>query len=174
MRRIFSLAFALVVGFSTAARAQSPTSSTTRQLALTIQPFLSCAGTKDIDFGPHRTTDGTIFTSATNYAEVTCTTDPGNSLNVSFGLPTSMINDQATSFPLPITYGTSAGYVSDNSSQFNPASGIAGDITNTGNITVRLGWPRTASGPDELVAVNVSTAKRGTYHATVTFTVAVN
>jgi len=155
--------------------AQLPTSSTTRQITLSIQPFLSCAGTKDIDLGNHRSTDGSISTSATNYAEIQCTTDPSNAVNITFpGLPTQLVNDQATAFPLPLTYGSLSAWVSDNQSQFDPHTGLASDITTSGNLTVRLGWPKQGIGPDELVAVNVTTAKRGTYHATVTFQVGVN
>ena len=163
---------ALLVAVTTTAQAQS-SQTVSRSMALTIQPFITCTGTKDIDFGNHRATDGFLQTSATNYAEVVCSTDPGNMLSISFGLPSQMVNDQATSFPLPIGYGSLSAYVSDNSTSFDPRNGLGGDITSSGNITVRLGWPRFGGSGDELVTVNVANARRGSYHAELTVTVAV-
>lgn len=172
IRKIFTL-LALLVGVSTGAWAQT-TQSVSRAMALTITPFLNCVGTKDIDYGPHRVSDGTIFTSATNYAEVQCTTDRDNSLNITFGLPSVMTNAAATGFPIPITYGNLSAFASDNSTQFDPAVGLGSDITPSGSVGIRLGWPRQGIGPSELVAVNVTTAKRGTYAAVVVFNVSVN
>src|SRR5437867_11400498 len=50
-----------------------------------------CSATKGIDYGTARRIDGPRFTSATNYAEWTCDTDPGNSANFTFTLPAVMI-----------------------------------------------------------------------------------
>jgi hypothetical protein len=167
---------ALFVGIATSAFAQT-SSSTTRALSMTIVPFLSCVGTRDIDYGTVRRIDGPQFTSATNYAEWTCDTDPSNSINITFTLPAALVNPQATGLPVPLTYGALAGFIDQNASQFNPSTGLAGDIVPTGHAVVRLGWPRNNTGQDELVRADVSNASSiggGHYSAIVTLNVTLN
>ncbi len=174
LKKLFSLLVLSVI--ATSAWAQT-SSHTTRQLSLTIVPFLSCTGTRDIDYGTVRRIDGPQFTSATNYAEWTCDTDPGNSINISFTLPTQLSNPQATALPVPLTYGALAGFIDQNASQFNPSTGITNDVVPTGHAVVRLGWPRNATGADELVRADVSNASSiggGHYSAIVTLNVTLN
>src|SRR6266404_6360372 len=98
LRKIFSLAFLALVFCTTLADAQS-SSSTSNPIVLTITPSLSCTPSRGIDFGTARRVDGPLFTSATNYAEWSCSTDQGNSLNFTFSLPASLINPQAQGLP---------------------------------------------------------------------------
>ena len=72
---------------------------------------------------------------------------------------------------MPLTYGALAGFIDQNASQFNPSSGLTGDIVPTGHAVVRLGWPRNSTGADELVRADVSNASSiggGHYSAIVT------
>src|SRR3989442_12010408 len=103
IRKLLSL-LALFVCITTTVWAQT-SSSASRQMALVVTPFLSCTGVKDIDFGTHTRAQGPLFTSATNYGEWDCDTDPGNSVNITFTLPSQMTNPQATGLPVPLTYG---------------------------------------------------------------------
>jgi hypothetical protein len=167
---------ALVVSGASVAQAQS-SSHTSNPLTLTVIPFLSCTPTRGIDFGSARRIDGPLFTSATNYAEWTCDTDANNSINLTFTLPTQLTNPQATSFPVPLSYGAASGFIDQNASQFNPAAGLANDIVPTGHAVVRLGWPRNGTGADELVRADISNASTiggGHYSATVTLNVVLN
>ena len=176
MRRIITLAFLALVLGTALANAQT-SQSASRQMSLVITPFLSCTGTRDIGYGTVRRIDGPQFTSATNYAEWTCDTDPSNSINISFTLPTQLTNPQATGLPVPLTYGASAGFIDQNASQFNPATGLTNDVVPTGHAVIRLGWPRNNTGQDELVKADVTNASAvggGHYSAVVTLNVVVN
>src|SRR3989441_2913809 len=95
---------ALVVGITTSAWAQT-TGSASRQMTLVVTPFLSVVGVRDIDFGTHTRAQGPLFTSASNYAEWNVDTDPNNSVNISFTLPSAMVNPQATSLSVPLKIG---------------------------------------------------------------------
>jgi len=173
LRKILPL-LALLVCITTSAWAQN-SSSTGNQLALVITPFLSCTPTRGIDFGTARRIDGPLFTSATNYAEWSCSTDQGNSINFTFGLPATMVNAQATSFPVQLSYGTTSAFVDANGVRFNPSTGLANDIVSNpgGAVTVRLGQPA-SGGAADLIRADLSTAKAGSYQATVTLNVTVN
>ncbi len=176
MRRIITL-LALVVAFATPMWAQT-SSTTSNPMALVITPFLPCSPTRGIDFGTHTRNQGPLFTSATDYAEWACDTDPGNSLNITFTLPSAMTNPQATSLSVPLTYGATAGFIDQNASQFNPATGLSNDIVPNGHAVVRLGWPRNGGGDlNELVRADISNASTqggGHYSATVVLNVVVN
>jgi hypothetical protein len=174
-RSILAL-FALLVGGSTVAWGQT-SSSTSNPIALVITPFLSCSPSRGIDFGSHQRREGAVFTDGSNYAEWQCDTDAGNSVNVTFTLPTQLTNPQATGFPVALTYGAASGFIDQNASQFNPSTGLANDIVPTGHAVVRLGWPRTGSGADELVRADISNASTvggGHYSATVVLNVTLN
>src|SRR5437870_4438747 len=127
MRRIFTLAFLALAFVATLANAQT-SSATSNPLALTLTPFLTCSPTRGIDFGSHTRRDGPLFTSATNWAQWDCQTDPGNSVAVSFTLPSALTNPQATGLPVPLTYGTSSAFISQNASQFSPSTGLPNDV----------------------------------------------
>src|SRR6266704_5562211 len=158
MRRIITLAFLALVSLTALVNAQT-SQSVTRQMTLTLVPFLSCTGTRDIGYGTVRRIDGPQFTSATNYAEWTCDTDPSNSINITFTLPSQMTNPQATGLPVPLTYGATAGFIDQNASQFNPATGLSNDVVPTGHAVIRLGWPRMGGGDlNELVRADISNA----------------
>ena len=175
MRRIFTLAFLALVFVTTLATAQS-SSSTSNQLALVITPFLSCSPTRGIDFGTARKIDGPLFTSATNWAQWDCDTDQGNSINLTFSLPATMINPQATGLPVHLSYGTSSAFVDANGVRFDPSAGLSNDIVANpaGHVVVTLGKPGSGGGPTETIRADLSTAKAGTYSATVTLNVSVN
>src|SRR6266487_4091242 len=92
MRKIL-LAFLALVSLTALANAQT-SSSTSNTLALVVTPFLSCSADRGIDYGTHTRAEngGILFTDATNYAQWTCQTDPGNSANFTFTLPTALRN----------------------------------------------------------------------------------
>ncbi len=176
MRKILTL-LALFVGITTTAWAQN-SGAASRQMSLVITPFISVTGVRDIDFGTQRRTDGPLYTSATNYAEWTVDTDPMNSINLTFTLPSAMVNPQATGLPVPLTYGLTAGFIDQNASQFDPRTGLGNDVVPTGHAVVRLGWPRFGGGDlNELVRADISNASTqggGHYSAVVTLNVVVN
>ena len=171
LKKLLSLLVLSVI--ATSAWAQT-SQSASRSLSLTIVPFLTVTGTRDISFGTARRIDGPLFSSATNYAEWTVDTDPGNSVSISFTLPTQMINGAATSFPVALTYGAASAYIDQNASQFSPATGLGNDIVPNGHAVLRLGFPQHGTGTDELVKADISNAKSGSYTAVVTATVSVN
>src|SRR6266487_2123703 len=107
--RFILVVLSMLVGGSTVAWGQT-SSTTSNQMALVITPFLSCTPTRGIDFGTHTRNQGPLFTSLTNYAEWDCDTDPNNSINITFTLPSAMTNPQATSLTVPLTYGNTAGF----------------------------------------------------------------
>ena len=111
------------------------------------------------------------------YAEWTVDTDPANNINITFTLPSAMVNPQATGASVPLTYGATAGFIDQNASQFNPSTGLSNDIVRTGHAVVRLGWPRLGGGDlNELVRADISNASTqggGHYSAVVTLNVAV-
>jgi len=175
-RSILTL-LASFVCITTSAFAQT-SSSTSNPMALTLVPFLSCHPTRGIDYGSVRRSDGPQFTSATNFAEWECDTDPSNSINITFTLPSQLTNPQATAAPVPLTYGATAGFIDQNASQFNPATGLSNDVVPTGHAVIRLGWPRMGGGDlNELVRADISSANTqggGHYQAVVTLNVVVN
>ena len=177
MRRIITLAFLALVLGTALANAQT-SQSASRQMSLVITPFLSVTGVRDIDFGTHTRNQGPLYTDATNYAEWSIDTDPDNSINISFTLPSAMTNPSATSLSVPLTYRLTAGFIDQNASQFNPALGLSNDIVPNGHAVVRLGWPRMGGGDlNELVRADISAASTqggGHYSAVVTLNVVVN
>jgi hypothetical protein len=177
MRKILTLAFLALAVFAMPVFAQTAQSAS-RQMSLVIVPFLSVTGVRDIDFGTHTRNQGPLFTDATNYAEWSVDTDPNNSINISFTLPSAMVNPQATGLSVPLSYGLTAGFIDQNASQFNPSTGLANDIVPTGHAVVRLGWPRMGGGDlNELVRADISNASTqggGHYSAVVTLNVVIN
>src|SRR5690348_5552651 len=179
MRRIFSLVFLALAFVATLGNAQT-SQSVSRQLSLTITPFLVCSGTRDIDFGSHTRRDGPLFTGATNYAEWQCDTDPQNSISITFTLPSAMTNPQATGLPVPLTFGTQSAFITQNATQFNPSTGLANDVVPApGHTVIQLGKPQAlgSGSVDELVKAdiaNASTQGGGHYSATVTVNVVLN
>ena len=179
MRRIISLAFLALVSFATLVNAQT-SSATSNPLTLVITPFLVCSPTRGIDFGSHTRRDGTLFTSATSYASWDCDTDPGNSVRVTFTLPSAMTNPQATALPVPLTYGTQSAFIDQNASSFDPSSGLANDVIpvgGDGTFVIQLGKPINNLGATELVKADISTASTqggGHYSGTVLLTVQLN
>jgi hypothetical protein len=176
MRRIITLAFLALVSFAALANAQTQT--VTRSMVLTLTPFLSCVGTRDMDWGSHRRTDGTVVSGPLAYLEWTCDTDPNASINISFpGLPAAMINPVATGLTVPLTYGASSAYADQNGVAFDPASGLSGDIVPTGHVVITLGRGGRNNTPDEFVRADVSNASPaggGHYSAVITLTVSSN
>jgi hypothetical protein len=173
LKKTLSL-LAVVVCVAGAVQAQS-SSSTSNSIALVITPFLSCNPTRGIDFGTARKIDGPLFTSSTNYAQWDCNTDQGNSINFTFNLPATMVNPQATGLPVNLSYGSSSAFVDANGVRFNPSAGLANDIVANpaGHVVVTLGQPG-SGGAADLIRADLSTAKAGSYSATVTLNVTVN
>lgn len=176
MRRIITLAFAAIaLLFAMPLQAQT-SQSVSRQMTLTITPFLSCVGTHDMDWGTHRRPDGPLFSSASSYLEWDCSTDPNASVNISFALAAAMINPSATGLTVPVTYGSASGYSDQNGVAFNPASGMSNDIVPTGHFVVSIGKPR-LGGTDELIRADIANASSlggGHYAATVVLNVTLN
>jgi len=175
LRKLFTLLAVLVACASATVSAQS-SSSTSNPVSLTITPFLSCSPIRGIDFGTARRSDGQLFTSATNYAEWQCDTDPGASANFTFSLPSAMINPSATGLTVPLSYGNQSAHVDANGVTFDPSAGLSSDIVTSGHAVIRLGYPFQA-GPSGLVRADVSNASSiggGHYSATITLNVTLN
>jgi len=164
-----------LVSFTTLASAQT-SQIVSAPMTLTLIPFLSCANLKGIAYGSVHRTDLSVSTSATNFAQWDCNTDPGASLNISFTLPVAMTNPAATGATVPLSFGATSAFISCNGSSFNPATGLLADICPSGTATLTLGAPR-VGGAADLVTANVSGASPlggGAYTATVTVNVTTN
>jgi len=144
----------LLLSAGTWAWAQT-SSSTSNTISLTLVPLLSCTADRGIAYGSHRRTDngGILFTDAVNYAQWTCVTDPGNSANFTFTLPTVLTSGGNPT--IPITFGSSSGFVSANGVRFDPHSGLSNDFVSSGTATITLGQPSQAPGNNDLVQVDV-------------------
>jgi hypothetical protein len=162
-----------LVAFATTAWAQT-NSSTSNPVALTIVPFLSCTADRGIDYGTHRRVDngGLLFTDATNYAQWTCQTDPGNRASFTFVLPTVMTNGGNPTIPL--TFGSSSAFVSANGVRFDPHSGLGNDFVSSGTATITLGQPSQAPSFNDLVQVDIRNSVTGPYTAVVVLNVTLN
>src|SRR5205807_863938 len=103
-----------------------------------------------------------------------------NSVAVSFTLPSAMTNPQATSLPVPLTYGATSAFISQNASEFDPSTGLANDVIpvgGDGTFVIKLGYPQNNGGAQELVRADISTASTqggGHYSAQVTVNVVLN
>ncbi len=173
MRKIITLAFAALALFAMPVWAQT-SSTTSNTVALVVVPGLSCTVDRGIDYGTHRRTDngGIVFTDATNYAQWTCVTDPGNSANFTFTLPTVLRNGGNPTIPL--TFGSSSAFVSANGMRFDPHSGLAADFVSNGTAVITLGQPSQAPGNSDLVQADLRQGVTGTYTATVVLNVTLN
>ena len=173
LRKILSL-LALVIAFvATPVWAQTSTSSS-NTISLVLVPFLSCSVDRGIDYGTHRRVDngGILMTDASNYAQWTCQTDPGNSANFTFTLPTQMT--QGGNPPVPLTFGNSSAFVNANGVRFDPHAGLGNDFVSSGTAIITLGQPSQAPSNSDLVQADVRNAVTGAYSAVVTLNVSLN
>ena len=171
MRRIITLALALVC-WTTAANAQSP-QSFQWTASVVVAPFLSCAVTKNIEYGTHFRTAGVLSTDLSNFAQLNCQSDPGNIVDVSFTLPSVLT--KAGGGSVPISYGANSAKFSDGTLlPFNPAAGLSGHTISSsdGSFALLLGFTGIV-GNDEAVTINVGSAPSGSYSGTITTTIAV-
>jgi len=175
LRKLLTLLAVLVACASATVSAQTAQTAT-RSMTLTITPFLSCTGTRDLDWGTHRRIDGPLVTSSTSFLEWICDTDPNASINITFGLPDRMLNPSATGLPVWLSYGNQSGYADQNGVAFDPASGLANDIVPTGHVVITIGKPR-LGGAAELIIADIASASPlggGHYSAVVVLTVSSN
>jgi hypothetical protein len=169
---VLALLFGAVM--TTELRAQSP-QSVDLNASVTIDPFISCTANRHLEFGPHFAREGVIASSGSNYAALTCSTDPGNVLNISFAAPSSLTH-QSNGSSVPITYGGRSGRIKASNGtgdqRFAPAGGLAGYTSSTDQFTISLGE---VVGTDlaEKVTVDLTGRPRGTYSGVITVTIAV-
>jgi len=154
MRRIITLAFAALALFAMPVLAQT-SQSVSAQMTLTLAPFLSCVNDGGITYGTVNRTQGSVSTSASNFAQWTCDADPNASLNFTFTLPASMTNPAATGLPVPLSFGSTSAFVNCNGTVFNPSLGLANDICPGGHVVIQLGVPK-GNGASDVVTANVS------------------
>jgi hypothetical protein len=154
LRKTLTLLAVLVACASATVSAQT-SQNVSAQVTLTLAPFLSCVNDGGISYGTVNRTQGTVSTSASNFAQWTCDSDPNASLNFTFTLPAAMTNPAAQGLPIPLSFGTTSAFVNCNGNTFNPASGLANDICPGGHVVIQLGVPK-GNGPSDLVTANVS------------------
>jgi len=159
--------------FATTLQAQSP-QSFQWSASVTITPSLNCSVTRNLDYGTHFATEGNLLSSASNYAELMCTTDPGNAFNVSFVLPSSLTRVGGGG-SVPISYGVFSARLFDGAaseSQFDPSTGITGYVSGSGTLALSLG--RDVRGDtDDAVTVHLAGAPTGSYSGFITVTLAI-
>jgi|SRR5437588_9617980 len=175
MRRIITLAIAALALFAMPVLAQT-SQSVSAPVTLTLLPFLSCVNDGGIAFGSVHRTDGSVSTSASNFAQFSCDADPNASLNFTFSLPAALTNPSASGLPVPLSYGATSAFVNCNGTVFNPASGLANDICPGGHVVIQLGVPK-GNGASDLVTANVSNGSPlggGHYSATIILNVSSN
>jgi len=138
---------------------------------VTVVPVLTLTNDVGFDFGSHFSSDGTVPSSATNFASWSGTTNPGNSLSLSFLVPSALAKSGSPS--VPFACGTSSAIVQGTAttSAFDPNVGLpnTGSVGGAGTFSVQLGK---GSGP-QACTVNLSGSATGTYTGTVTLTVTV-
>src|SRR3989441_10463412 len=173
IRKLLTLLLTLFVGGATLSWGQT-SSLTSNTISLTLVPLLSCSADRGIDYGSHRRSDngGILFTDATNFAQWTCVTDPGNSANFTFTLPTALRNGGNPAIPL--TFGSSSAFVSANGVRFDPHSGLGNDFVSSGTATITLGQPSQAPSLSDLVQADLRQGSTGPYTATVVLSVSLN
>ena len=154
LRKLLTLLAVLVACASATVSAQT-SQSMSAPVTLTLLPFLSCVADGGISYGSVHRTDGSVSTSASNFAQWSCDADPNASLNFTFTLPGSMTNPAAAGLPIPLSFGTTSAFVNCNGTVFNPSIGLANDICPSGHVVVQLGVPK-GNGASDLVTANVA------------------
>lgn len=173
-KRTLATAVAFLVVTATALCAQSP-QSTDVTATVTIDPFLSVVTANNIDFGSHFASVGVVATSAANFGEVNCTTDPGNAIDVSFALPAVLDRVGGGDPGVPITFGITSARLVDQGvaeTSFDPAVGVTGFVISTGTCQLDLGLPN-LDPPNDVISVDLTGHASGTYTGTLTVTFAV-
>jgi hypothetical protein len=172
IRKFLTLLLTLFVGGSTLAWGQT-SRSTSIPMTLTLAPSLSCSLDGGIAYGTVNRTQGTVSTSLSNFAQVTCDSDPNATYDITFGLPSQMVNPASNGSGIPLTFGSTSAFVNCNGQVFNPAAGLSNDQCTSGHVVIQLGVPRTG-GPSDLVTANLSNASPaggGAYSATIVLNV---
>jgi hypothetical protein len=182
MKRFIPIAlFAGLALFATPERAEaqactgtSVTQNCTWTATVSVMATLSCTVTQHFNFGSWPSSVGSVAANETNSGRLRCTTDPGNHLNISFALASSL--SDGLGHTVPIIYGNESAraYDCDGSCGpvfgFNPSVGTTGFLVNTGVLTLTLG----ENGPNQEAAevkVNLLGAAAGTYSGTIVATV---
>lgn len=173
MSRSFTLTLAAavlaLVTYTTPVAAQCSGTSVSQSCNVTaqvvVQATLSCVVNRNFDFGSHPSAIGVVGSDENNHGRITCTTDPGNLVNVSFTLPASL--SDGAGHTVPLTYGNEAGRLYDGTgggafTAFNPAVGFVGFTVGSGTMTLALG-ENGANQTFSEVSVNLSSAAAGTY-----------
>ncbi len=168
--RRFLLALVLLVLTPAVLEAQSPQTVDVNAI-VSITPFLSCVNVGNFDFGTHFETEG-VITSDGSYGALACTTDPGNTMEVTLSLPAVM--DNGTGGTVPILYGILAGAFADIGGvivRYDPTTPVSLDIL-SGAASWSLG--NRGGGPDEhVVSIDLTGAPIGDYTATIVATIAI-
>lgn len=180
MSRIITLLAALVLLFGTTElRAQGCSGTSVSQdctwtAQVTVQATLSCSVVRSFAFGSWPSSIGSVGSNENNHGRLRCTTDPGNSVNISFTLASSLTNG---AFSVPVTYGdeSARAYDCDGSCgpvrTFNPATGTIGFPISSGVLVLALG-ENGANQQFSEVSVNLSGAAAGTYQGVIVATIA--
>ncbi len=151
--------------------AQSP-QSFNWDMAVSIDPFLSCAVSQNINFGNHFSSVGWVTTDPANFALIDCTTDLGNAMSVTFSaLPTVM--DGPGGATIPIVYGVESVWLQDLgvfSVKFDPAIGVVAFPVTTGNARMSLGEGNGLGA----ISVDLTGAAIGAYTAIITVDISIS
>jgi hypothetical protein len=181
MKRLITLLAALVLSFGTReARAQACTGSGVSQdctwnATVTVMATLSCAVTQHFTFGSWPSSAGSVSGNETNTGRLRCTTDPGNSVQVSFTLPASLSDGLGHAVPINFGNESARAYDADGSAGlprvFNPALGTTAFPVSSGVLTLTVG-ENGPNSPAAEVSVNLTGAAAGTYTGVIVATIA--
>lgn len=171
---IFALSLLTTPVQAQACTGTSVSQDCTWNASVTVMATLSCSVTQHFSFGSWPSSIGTVSANETNSGRLLCTTDPGNRVNVSFLLPSTL--SDGLGHTVPITFGNESARLYDANGSagvvtgFDPALGFTGFQSNSGFITLALG----ENGPNQPaaeVAVNLTGAAAGTYTGQIVATI---
>src|SRR5438046_2694219 len=90
MSRFITAVVALFALLTAPVFAQGTTQSADASASVTVAPFLTLSKTLDINYGQHFAAEGSLFTTASNYAQWRGNSDIGNRLSVTVSVTTAL------------------------------------------------------------------------------------